>query len=203
MDAKRFLEESGKAGRWDSSGEFARVDARRALPAVRFGNDGKWVHEFVNHALSIGADKFEIQDCGENLDETLGLYLRYNGASSSLAEARSSARSFVEGPPFSDPLAFALACARDSGARLGPFRFGLTHGVFVARCGEGCLALDLLTGVQSVSQPHQDGWTYSLTLDRHRPLFTYSFSGHPELSEVQKLSSKSPLVFKVKRETFD
>ncbi len=200
MDASRFLEENGEGGEWDSSGEFALANRRRSLPRLCLGNNGKWIHAFTDHALGIGADRFEIEDRGEYIDETIGLSLRYNGTKPMLRDLRNSVADFLKVPPIYDSLAFALAQVRDSGLRLGSWRFGLTEAVFVAHCKEGCLVLDLLTGDHSFMALETSCWAFSLSLWKERPLFTYSLFGHPEIREISKLPPNGPLVITVKQD---
>ena len=121
MCLEEFLTEE-RGGHWDSAGEFGLGDSMapvKLLPRLRIGNDGRWIDEFVTHAVQVGATCFELTDRGEDLDETIGLRLDYDAPRPQTALVETSFQSFTRGEPYNDRLALALAKLRDSGTRIG------------------------------------------------------------------------------------
>lgn len=137
------------SGHWDSAGEFGvgdSITSAKPLPRLRMGNDGRWVDEFVTHAVQVGATFFELTDCGECLDETIGLRLDYDAPRPQTSLVETSLQSFTRGEPYNDRLALALAKLRNSGTRIGEWRLGPAEAHLVVCCTDRCLRFDLLTG---------------------------------------------------------
>lgn len=139
---------------------------------------------------------FAATDEGENLDESVGLAFSYDSTHSSPKglELTLSALRMSEDCPISlNHLSFALLGALESHQFLGLIKLRPVLANFFARSGERVYVLDLLTKEADWYPSSESGPTYSFFLDRERPLFSYSFSGHKELEELSLYCSFCPM----------
>ena len=164
-----------------------RAGALRKLEKFSFARPGPWALKLVQHAVSTGAQQIEVWDEGENLDESVGLCFRYDSVEPGLQELESAlgiVSKRKESPIVLNHLSYALLGAMKSGPRLGPIRLRPTSAFFAANVEGRRRRMDLLTGQWGRWESREQKWTYSLNIDRQRPLFGYSLSGHVEIREI-------------------
>jgi hypothetical protein len=187
MSLEEFLRRQQDLGNWNSFGKFTldRVRALAKPKAFSSTRRGQWALKVVQHAVETRAQELQVWDEGESLDESVGLSFRYDSVAPNPETLESELTAFLENnPPLSvSYLSGALLGLLESN-RLGPLLRKPNLATFFANAGGRVCKLDLVNGKLEWTRTEARGWTYFLTVDRDRPLFTYSLFGHKEIAEI-------------------
>ena len=202
MSLDDFLEAQQGDATWDSSGKFT-VDRAKAVAKLKrfsFSRQGQWALKVIQHAVSTGAQEVQVSDEGEGIDESVGLSFRYDSeepVGDELASVFSVLQNRDRAPFSIGHLSYAVLGALKSGGRLGPITLRPSYARFSANFGGRCCNVDLLTGQVDWREATEQKWTYSMYIERDRPLFTYSLFGHPEVREIRSACSYCPIKINV------
>ena len=202
VDVEQFLGNQESDGGWNSAGEFTvdRAKAAAKLKKLAFPRQSQWALKVVQHAVSTGARELQVLDEGENLDESIGLTFHYDSVQPRAAELESALAALLkhtEGPLSLNHLSYALLGAMKSNRLFGLIEIRPVHASFRAYAEGRSCHLDLLTGELEWGDVVEHGWTYSIAIDRNRPLFSYSFFGHKEIREIVNACAYCPIPIRI------
>lgn len=202
MSLEEFLENRQGDGGWNSTGEFT-VDQAGALAKLKkfsFAREGQWALKVVQHAVSTGARELQVSDEGENIDESIGLSFQYDSREPRPQELESALGALLRranGPVSFNHLSYALLGALKSSRLFGLIRLRPINAFFAAQTEGRCCHLDLLTGQLNWGDAREQKWTYSISIDRDRPMFSYSFFGHKEIREIDRACAYCPITISI------